>query len=389
MSLPSFLTSPPPSVGVEIASDRVTAVSLARQAAGWIVGAHATERLPAGLVTPTLNGINVHDARGLAAAVRSAFDKLGSRPRRVALVIPDTAAKVSLLRFEKIPAAADLEQLIHWQMRKAAPFKHEDAQLSFVPAAPVPGGGREYLVTLARRDIIESYMTACADAGAEAGVVDLASLNLINAALASEGQTTTPGDPSTGSGSLRAESRGDWLVVHVAPDYATLAIVRDRDLIFFRTRQLETEADLADVVHQTAMYHEDRLGGGQFGRVVLSGASTRPSTSSGQAGDVAERLRRTLEERTGLRVSRSTSARPRRCATASTRERNCSTRWRRPSGWSCESGWRKCCARTSPPGRSTTSARSTPWPRWSPSSCSPSPRGRSSASSACRGTRPS
>lgn len=299
MSLPSFLTSPPPSVGVEIASDRVTAVSLARQASGWIVGAHATERLPAGMVTPALNGINVHDARGLAAAVRSAFDKLGSRPRRVALVIPDTAAKVSLLRFEKVPDAADLDQLIHWQMRKAAPFKHEDAQLSYVPAAPVPGGGREYLVTLARRDIIESYMTACADAGAAAGVVDLASLNLINAALASEGTSA-------------AESRGDWLVVHVAPDYATLAIVRDRDLIFFRTRQLETEADLADVIHQTAMYHEDRLGGGQFGRVVLSGASTRPSPSAGQAGDVAERLRRTLEERTGLRVEpldfRSTAA---------------------------------------------------------------------------------
>jgi type IV pilus assembly protein PilM len=292
--LPSFLTSPPPSVGVEIAADRVTTVSLARQAAGWIVGAHATERLPAGMVTPALNALNVHDARGLAAAVRSAFDKLGSRPRRVALVIPDTAAKVSLLRFEKIPAAGDLDQLIHWQMRKAAPFKHEDAQLSWVPAAPVPGGGREYLVTLARRDIIESYMTACADAGAAAGVVDLASLNLINAALASGGASST-GDPSRASGSPHAESRGDWLVVHVAADYATLAIVRDRELIFFRTRQLESEADLADVVHQTAMYHEDRLGGGQFGRVVLSGASTR-------GAEAGERLRRTLEERVALRV---------------------------------------------------------------------------------------
>ena len=52
--------------------------------------------------------------------------------------------------------------------------------------------------------------------------------------------------------------------MHVAPDYATLAIVRDKELIFFRTRQLESEADLADVVHQTAMYHEDRLGGGRL-----------------------------------------------------------------------------------------------------------------------------
>jgi len=276
--LPSFLTSPPPSVGVEIASDRVTAVSLVRQAGGWIIGGHGTEPLPAGIVTPALNAVNVHDARALAAAVRSAFDKLGSRPRRVALVIPDTAAKVSLLRFEKIPAAGDLDQLIHWQMRKAAPFKHEDGQLSWAPGAPLAGGGREYVVTLARRDIVESYMQACSEAGADAGVVDIASLNLINAAIAAATDTSA-----------------DWLVVNVAPDYVTLAIVRNKDLIFFRTRQLEQEGDLADVVHQTAMYYEDRLGGGRFGRVLLSGAAAR-------GAEIGERLRRGLEERIGAKV---------------------------------------------------------------------------------------
>ena len=275
--LPGFLTSPPPSVGVEIASDRVSAVSLARQGAGWIVGAHATERLPPGAVTPTLNAINVHDPRALSAALRSAFDKLGSRPRRVGLVIPDTAAKVSLLRFEKIPSPSDLDQLIRWQMRKAAPFKPEEAQLSWVPAAAVPGGGREYLVTLARRDIVESYMKACADAGADAGVVDLASLNLVNAAIAAGG-----------------DAAGDSLIVHVAADYATLAIVRSKELIFFRTRQLEREGDLADTVHQTAMYYEDRLGGGTFARVILSGGSSH-------GADAGERLRRGLEERMNVR----------------------------------------------------------------------------------------
>jgi type IV pilus assembly protein PilM len=277
--LPSFLTSPPPSIGVEIASDRVTALALARQGSGWIVGAHGSERLAPGAVTPALNALNIHDARGVAAALRSAFEKLGTRPRRIALVIPDTAAKVSLLRFEKIPPANDLDQLIRWQMRKAAPFKPEDAQISWVAAAPVPGGGREYLVTLGRRDIVESYMKVCAEAGADAGLVDLASLNLINAVLA--------------SGSTAAA--GDWLVVHVAPDYATLTIVRNKDVIFFRTRQLEAEGDLADLVHQTAMYHEDRLGGAQFARVVLSGASAR-------GPELGERLRRGLEERMGAKV---------------------------------------------------------------------------------------
>ena len=277
--LPSFLVSAPPTVGVEIASDRVTAVSLERQGAGWIVGGHGTERIAPGVVTPALNAVNVHDARALAAAVRSAFDKLGSRPRRVALVIPDTAAKLSLLRFDKVPAStADLDQLIHWQMRKAAPFKHEDGQLSWAPGAPLPDGGREYLVTLARRDIVESYMQACSDAGASAGVVDIASLNLINAAIAAG-----------------TDWSADWLVVNVAPDYVTLAIVRNKNLIFFRTRQLEQEGDLADIVHQTAMYYEDRLGGGRFGRVLLSGAAAR-------GAEIGERLRRGLEERIGAKV---------------------------------------------------------------------------------------
>ncbi len=284
--LPGFLVSPPPSVGVEIASDRVTAVSLVRQANSWIIGAHGTERLAPGVVTPALNAVNVHDSRAVSAALRLAFDKLGARPRRVALVIPDTAAKLSLLRFEKVPADADLDQLIRWQMRKAAPFKPEDAEISWAPAAPIAGGGREYLVTLGRRDVIVSYMKACADAGASAGLVDLASLNLINAALASGAAATA----------------GDWLVVHVAADYATLAIVRDQQLIYFRTRQLESDADLADLVHQTAMYHEDRLSGGTFARVVLSGAGAAPDDAGRDTAERNARLRRTLEERMNVKV---------------------------------------------------------------------------------------
>lgn len=276
--LPSFLTSPPPSVGVEIASDRVTAVSLTRESGAATLAAYATERLAPGLVTPALNAPNIHDRAAVAKALRAAFIALGSSPRRVALVIPDTAAKVSLLRFEKVPAASDLDQLIRWQVRKAAPFKPEDALVSWVPAAALPDGGREFLVTMARHDIIESYQQACADAGAHAGVVDLASLNLVNAALASG-----------------ADGGGDWLVVHVAADYATIAIVRGGNLIFFRTRQLEGDADLADLVHQTSMYHEDRLGGSRFARALLSGASTR-------GAEAGERARRALEERLGVRI---------------------------------------------------------------------------------------
>jgi Tfp pilus assembly PilM family ATPase len=87
---------------------------------------------------------------------------------------------------------------------------------------------------------------------------------------------------------------GDWLLVHATPTYTTLTVMRDRDLIFFRHRDEETEGTLADVVHQTAMYYEDRLKGVGFTRVLLTGGAAVPGG--------ADALARGLEERLGIGV---------------------------------------------------------------------------------------
>jgi type IV pilus assembly protein PilM len=274
----SWLASPPPTVAVEITAARVIAVAMADQGTNRTVSAYASETLPAGAVEPALNATNVHDQNALAAAIRSTLTHLGHRTKRVALVLPDSIAKVSLIRFEKVPQKlSDLDQLIRWQVRKAAPFRIEDAQVAWQPGVVVPGGGREYLVTVARRDIIEGYERACEAAGAYAGIVDLASFNHVNTVLAAGG------------------SPGDWLLVNVAADYATLAVVRGQDIVSFRNRSGASEQDLVELVHQTAMYHEDRLGGGGFSRVVLGGASVL-------GGAETDRLRRMLEERAGVKT---------------------------------------------------------------------------------------
>jgi Tfp pilus assembly PilM family ATPase len=280
-SFPRWLSSRPPSAAVEITARRVTVAAVSEHGGSRVLSSHASEALPAGAVEPGLNAANVHDPAALTAALKAALDQVSPRPRRLALVLPDPVAKLSLVRFDKVPAKVqDLDQLIRWQIRKAAPFKIEDAQVSWVPGSVIAGGGREYVVTVARRDIVESYERACEGAGAYAGIVDLASVNLINAVLA--------GQPA-------GAERSDWLLVHVAFDYITLAIVRGGDVIFFRSRAAERDDDLSDVVHQTAMYHEDRLGGGGFSRVVLAGASAR-------GADEGARLRRDLEERVGSRI---------------------------------------------------------------------------------------
>ncbi|MGE5358779.1 MAG: type IV pilus biogenesis protein PilM [Bacteroidales bacterium] len=275
MNFRSLFAAARPTVAVGIAPDRVTAIAVARHGDAQVVTAHGAEPLPPGAVEPQLTAGNIADRAAVVAALRRVFERIGQRPSRVALAVPDTSAKVSLFRFEKVPARGDdLEQLIRWQLKKAAPFKVEEGQVSWSRGVALDGGGREFVVVLARRDVVREYESVCAEVGAHPGLVDLASFGVIDAALAATQPTA------------------DWLLVHVTAGYASIAILRGQDLIFYRNRAEEADGDLAGLVHQTAMYHEDRLGGAQFAKVVLVvGATPRGGTESGDS------LRRGLEER--------------------------------------------------------------------------------------------
>ena len=273
--LSSLRESPAPAVAVEIGSGRVSAASLEWRGDQPVVAAHASELLRDGALVPSLTAANAHDRAAVVAALSRLLDKVG-RPRRIGLILPDVVAKVSIVRFEQVPAKTqDLDQLVRWQVRKSAPFPIEEAQVSYV-AGLRADDGHEFVVTVARRQVIEEYEALCLDAGAHAGLVDLATLNVINAVLAGAGA------PS-----------GDWLLVNIAPDYTTIALLRGPNLIFFRNRATETDGTLADLVHQSAMYYEDRLKGAGFSRVILSGAA---AAGAQQASDIDE-LRRSLEDR--------------------------------------------------------------------------------------------
>jgi hypothetical protein len=130
-------------------------------------------------------------------------------------------------------------------------------------------------VTIARNDLIQQYEDACARAGVQTGLVDISTFSIVNGVLAGGGVP-----------------EGDWLLVHAASRYTTLAVLRGTDLIFFRNREEENEGTLADVVHQTAMYYEDRLKGAGFARVLIAGAAVHG----------VDEIRRSLEQRLDVRI---------------------------------------------------------------------------------------
>jgi Tfp pilus assembly PilM family ATPase len=251
----SLRDAPAPLAALELSAHRVGGAVLEFRDGRPVVTAHAETALPDQALVPALNAPNIIDRAAVVAGVRRVLEQLG-RPRRVGLVIPDPVAKVSLVRLQQVPGrTSDLAQVIRWQVRKSAPFPADDAQVSFVPGLQT-AEGQEFIVTLARRDVVESYEDVCAAAGTHAGIVDLSTFNVANTVMAA-------GVPD-----------GDWLLVNVSADLTSVAIFRGATLVVFRSRGADADGSLADLVHQTAMYYEDRLGGPGLQRVMQAGVAT-------------------------------------------------------------------------------------------------------------------
>ncbi len=275
-SLFSITDAVTPDVAVEIGAGRIAGAVVERRGRQPVIGAHAVEPLPPSALVPSLTTANVVDRAAVMTALNRVMERVG-RPNRVALVVPDTVARVSLVRFENVPArAADLDQLIRWQVKKTAPFPLEDAQVSYVSGLR-SADGQEFVVSVARRGVIEEYEALCAEAGTHAGLVDLSTFGVINALLAGG-----------------AAPAADWLVINVAADSASIAIMRGADLIFFRNRPADAESSAMDLMHQTAVYCEDRLQGTGFARAFAVGTS--------YAGPDVDLVRRSLEERIGTTI---------------------------------------------------------------------------------------
>ena len=253
--LRALAVSPGPSSAVSIGADHVSVVQLARGSGPPQIAGYARVGLPDGAVTPSITGRNIQDAQAVNGAVDDALRQLPRRPSRVALVMPDGAAKVSIVHFDEPPVrVADLDELIRWQVGSSAPFRLDEAQLAWTPGVRDDVGAQSFVTVLARRDVVQEYEAVCDAVTAHAGVADLACINLLNAALAH------------GAGA----DGGDWMLVQTMGGAGSIAIVRSDRLLFFRHMPADG-GRVEDLVHQTVMYYQDRLGGRGLMRALIVG----------------------------------------------------------------------------------------------------------------------
>jgi len=272
------LRPPYPPVAIQVDSETLSLVRLKprRRGPSLLYAVHVME-LDAPCVPVSIFQARPIAIDELAQRLRMLFERTGTRPGRISLVLPDNLAKVTLLGLPERPASArQLEELVRSQMRRAVPFRLEDSALSY-QMLPGEGSAVSLLVTLMRRSVIEQFERALEAAGARVGLVDLCTTNLLNLCRPRINELTRGGE--------------DVALVNCDRNFFSMAIVRNERLIFLRCKTFalgsgdagRSNGALLREISNSFSYYQEKLKGQGVGTVLVR--------SVGQpAGEVAERL---------------------------------------------------------------------------------------------------
>ena len=258
-----------PGLAVEIAPRRITAVRIVRDRKtrqNVLKGVQSRE-LPDGAIEPSLTGQNVRNPEAIAAVISEVLEAVGASEHRISLLLPDHVARVALLQFATLPRSRkELGDLVRFRMAKSLPFKTEDAALDLqvVSGSSVPGGadGLMVLSTFIKRTILHQYEALFTAAGYWPGLVGLSTFELFNL-FRGQVESDSPADK-------------DVLLLNVTPNYASMIIFSDGNLIFYRCRphlengnEEERVVALRREVYTSLAFYQEKLLGRGIGRLFL------------------------------------------------------------------------------------------------------------------------
>jgi type IV pilus assembly protein PilM len=257
---PSF-----PPAAIELSIERVTGVRVGRdrKTRGMAVKAAAFRTLPPGALEASLVRPNVRDAGTVGRALDEVLKEIAPGEHRVSLLLPDQAARVSLLSFPEIPGTRkELLELVRFRMAKALPFKAEDAAIDLQPlgrtvgTTAVPGSGT-VLAVFMHRPILEQYEGLLTARGYWPGLVGLSSLELFNLH-----RQHLQGNPVVAD--------RDLMLLNLTRHDLSLLIASHGQVIFFRSKALpggtaegpDLKAVRREIYTSLAFYQEKLLGRG-------------------------------------------------------------------------------------------------------------------------------
>jgi type IV pilus assembly protein PilM len=228
------VSEPPPELVYEISETGIAMLRLSQPAH---VQFHSFEP---GVISasPVRDNVLLPDA--FADGVRAVTPTGVTRRRRVVLLLPDYAARVSVLDFDKLPDDPEERQaLVRFRMKKSVPFDMESAALSYFVQAGGPGVS--VVAAVSPIEIIARYEAPFRALNLHPGIVTLSFLAALNLA---------PVAPSIS------------LFVKLSGRALTVVVLRNGQLQLIRSIEMEalSLAEIANDLFPTVVYTEDHFG---------------------------------------------------------------------------------------------------------------------------------
>lgn len=258
-----------PPVAVEIDRGQLTLVRVSpRRRSRPVLESFQIQGAPEHEVGTSIFKPNMGSLVDLTRQARELFERSGTKPGKVSLVLPDNLAKVSIVTLPERPATRKhLRELLHFKLRRSVPFRLEEAAISSF-ALPGPGPELNLLVAVMLRSVVEQYEAAFEAAGATPGLVELCTPSVFNLARPAIAKAVASGT--------------DAALLNCTRNYFTLMIMRADRVVFFRCKTYAggEEADpsgrlavMARELTSSFSYYTEKLGGAGVQTVFVRAVS--------------------------------------------------------------------------------------------------------------------
>jgi type IV pilus assembly protein PilM len=155
-------------IGVDIGHHSIKAVALERVASGWRVLRFASTPTPPDAVK---DGVVV-DVASTVGALKSLLKENGLSAGSAMIAVSGGSVVVRQVRMPKM-AEATLRKSIKFEASRYVPSSVEDSYIEFEIIGPVDEQQMDVLMVAAPKDVVESRLQACEEAGLEVEAVDI------------------------------------------------------------------------------------------------------------------------------------------------------------------------------------------------------------------------
>ncbi len=230
---------PPAALGLESGTASVVHLERKGRGGGYSIKRAATATLPAGLVQPGFDEVNVTDANSLVVLLSEVALSAGlGKQRKWSVALPEAATRASILTLESAPASRqELEEVLRWKTERAFGAPPEELVVTRERLHADAQGRRRYLAVGIRAVVLAEYESVFEALGWRAG--------LVMPRHQGEARWLTP-------------AGGDSLLVSSHAEGFTALLMRDSQPLVARSVMCEPE-DRDDELYRLLLFYRDRV----------------------------------------------------------------------------------------------------------------------------------